>query len=130
MTFAIPVILAISGGGAMGALARYTMHVGMSSFWPTAFPLGTLSVNVMGSFLMGVLATAFVHVWTPPETLKLFFLTGFLGAFTTFSAFSLDTMMLWGRGDILGTVGYILGSVVLSILAMYLGSGLIGKWAG
>lgn len=77
---------------------------------------------------MGVLIAGFMHIWTPPQEVKLFLLTGFLGAFTTFSAFSLDMMTLMNGGDMRGAVTYMTASVLLSVGAVFLGSFLVWKF--
>lgn len=68
---------------------------------------------------MGLGIAVFAQVWQPPESMRLLLVTGFLGAFTTFSAFSLDTITLWERGEVLSTLAYILASVILSIAALF-----------
>lgn len=120
-------IVMIGAGGALGAIARHFMNVGVSTYLKAPFPWGTLSVNVLGSFLMGMFIVGFMQVWNPPQEIKLFLITGFLGAFTTFSTFSLDTMTLWQRGDIGGAAVYVAASVVLSLMAVALGSLFIWK---
>lgn len=111
----------VAAGGCVGALLRYlgAAWVGRlagDGFWGTAF------VNVSGSFVMGVLAVAMMEAfpgswgrWAP------FAMTGVLGAFTTFSAFSLDTLYLLEGGRHAAAAGYVVGSVALSILALYIG---------
>lgn len=86
------------------------------------FPVGTLTVNVVGSLIMGLFIGWLVHQETPfTQPLRYFVATGFLGGFTTFSAFSLDTSILWERGDTVLALVYILASVVLSIVAVFAG---------
>ena len=100
-------------GGAMGASLRYLVGLAV------AFPLGTLCVNVLGSFAIGLLWAGFAQREIP--YLLPFLMTGVLGGFTTFSAFSLDTLRLLQDGRILGAGFYVLASVVLSLLACFLG---------
>lgn len=121
----INTILAIAAGGAAGALARHGMNTGIMALVKTSFPYGILSVNILGSFLMGAAIALFAGYWNPGKLGQLFFVTGFLGAFTTFSTFSLDTMTLITRGDMWGAMSYVAGSVVLSITAVFLGTALI-----
>lgn len=116
---------AIALGGALGALCRHYMNMAIGQFANMTFPVGILSINVLGSFLMGVMIAVFAHYWNPPQDIKLFLLTGFLGAFTTFSAFSLDVMTLWSRGAMGEALLYVGGSVVLSVLAIFAGSELV-----
>lgn len=115
----ISTIIAIATGGALGAVLRYGVNVIVAHFMGYGFPWGTLAVNVAGSFLMGLLIAIFAHFWNPPEVMRIFLVTGFLGAFTTFSTFSLDAVTLFERGAFLATGGYMLASVVLSISALF-----------
>ena len=111
-------ILAVMLGGALGALARFGVQTTVPLFTATAFPLATMLVNIVGSFLMGI---GVVFFWQNPEisqSLKLFLLTGFLGAFTTFSAFSLDVSVLMTSNNYVQIAIYILGTVCLSIAAL------------
>lgn len=124
----INTILAISAGGALGALARHGMNVGIMALVKAPFPYGTLCVNILGSFLVGALVASFAGIWNPGKLGQLFFVTGFLGAFTTFSTFSLDTMALLTRGDVFGALSYVLGSVVLSIAAVFLGTFIVWRF--
>ena len=107
-----PVIF-VAFGGALGTVLRYLVGSVL------AFPMGTLAVNVAGSFAIGLvwvlLAARGLHGWAP------FVMTGVLGGFTTFSAFSLDTLRLVEAGRIMAAGGYVLASVVLSIAACGLG---------
>jgi len=104
-------VLAVALGGAIGASARYL--VGLM----VGFPLGTLSVNVAGSLLMGM---AFVWLATG-KGYQPFLMTGILGGFTTFSAFSLDTLRLVEAGRLAAAGGYVMGSVLLSLAACAVG---------
>jgi len=115
----ISTIGAVAAGGAIGAVLRHGVNVASAHLWGVDFPWGTLSVNVAGSFVMGLLIAIFAYFWQPPQEVKLFLVTGFLGAFTTFSAFSLDVSVLWERGAVLATGGYVLASVILSIAALF-----------
>ena len=87
------------------------------------FPWGTLVINAAGSLVMGLLAGffAFKAGEGATQSLRLFLMTGVLGGFTTFSAFSLETILLWERGDVASAVLYILASVVLAVLGLFLG---------
>ena len=116
-------------GGAIGAALRFLAGLGVIRVvGPTDFPLAILFVNVVGSFLMGVFvvlaAQRGLTDWQP------FVMTGVLGGFTTFSAFSLETMTLIERGDMGHAVLYVLASVLLSVLGLALGLWLMrGLWA-
>ncbi len=115
----ISTIGAVAAGGAIGAVLRHGVNVMSTHLWGTDFPWATLTVNILGSFVMGLLIAVFAHFWQPPQEIKLFLVTGLLGAFTTFSAFSLDVSVLWERGALLATSGYVLASVVLSVAALF-----------
>ena len=119
-------ILLVFLGAGIGGVMRHGVNIGCARFCGTAFPWGTLTVNAVGSLAMGVIAgwLAFNAEVPGSQPLRLFLLTGILGGFTTFSAFSLDAALLWERGDGLLAAGYVLGSVVLSLAA--LGIGLAG----
>ncbi|HOO80908.1 MAG TPA: fluoride efflux transporter CrcB [Alphaproteobacteria bacterium] len=112
-------ILAIAAGGALGAVMRHGVNVGAVKLLGHGFPYGTLTVNIVGSFIMGLLIAIFAHYWHPSETMRMFIVTGFLGAFTTFSTFSLDFVNLWERGSYLYSALYLGGSVILSIAGLF-----------
>jgi CrcB protein len=114
-------ILSVGFGGALGAMARYGFGHMLMGILGTAFPYCTLCVNILGSFLMGVLITSFAMFSDMSENLKLFMTAGFLGAFTTFSAFSFDTVTLFERGAIWQAVFYVLASVTISIVGLLVG---------
>lgn len=108
-------VLAIAAGGAVGSVARYGAMVWLGRWLGTGFPYGTLAVNVVGGFVMGVLIEAMALAWSPSETMRVFFTVGILGGFTTFSTFSLDAWYLIQRGDVALGALYIVASVILSI---------------
>ena len=113
-------ILLVGLGGGAGAITRYLAAAWAGRLLGAGF-MGTMFVNVVGSLLMGFLAVLLLErtdVWGRFAPLLI---TGVLGGFTTFSAFSLDSMFLLERGRVLAAMGYIGGSVVLSILALFLG---------
>ncbi|MFV0409712.1 MAG: fluoride efflux transporter CrcB [Paracoccus sp. (in: a-proteobacteria)] len=119
--------LQVALGGAIGATARYGTYR-LISFHGPGFPVATGVVNVLGSLAMGLLAALMAYRWNNHYAPLL--LTGMLGGFTTFSAFSLDALTLWERGQTGGALIYILASVVLSlgavIAGMAIGRGLWG----
>ncbi|MGO4525325.1 fluoride efflux transporter CrcB [Microvirga sp. 2MCAF35] len=119
-------LLVFLGAGIGGAL-RHGVNLGCARYCGTAFPWGTLTVNVAGSFLMGAIAgwLAFKagEGWSQP--LRLFLTTGILGGFTTFSAFSLDAVLIWERGQAGVAATYVVGSVLLSIAGLVTGLGLV-----
>ncbi len=106
-------------GGGIGAAARYGVNIGATRFLGMAFPYGTLIINILGSLAMGLVIGAFATRETDPA-LKLFLTTGILGGFTTFSAFSLETVMLYERKPVLAVL-YVAASVFLSIGACIVG---------
>ena len=119
-------LLVFLGAGIGGAL-RHGVNVGCARVCGTAFPWGTLTVNVLGSFIMGALAgwLAFKagEGWSQP--LRLFLTTGILGGFTTFSAFSLDAVLIWERGQTGLAATFVAASVLLSIAGLVAGLGLV-----
>lgn len=112
--------LQVAIGGAIGSAARFGTYRLASPWHGPGFPVGTVIVNVAGSFVMGLLAVLFAL--RGGSQIAPFLLTGVLGGFTTFSAFSLDALTLWDRGQILGAGLYIVGSVVLSLAAIVIGA--------
>lgn len=111
-------LAAVALGGALGALARYGVNGLIYPVMAGKFPLGTLVVNVLGSVVMGVLyVLVFDKGWLNPEWRNLL-MVGFLGAFTTFSAFSLDALALWQNGHLLLAACYVGFSVVLCLLGI------------
>ena len=110
-------VIQVAIGGAIGSVARYLVTAGAARVWGPGFPVGTLAVNVAGSLAMGVL---FVMM-TREGRFSPLLLTGVLGGFTTFSAFSLDAFGLWERGAQGAAVGYVLASVLMSLAALVLG---------
>lgn len=115
----IHTLLHVALGGALGACARYLTGLATLRLIGPGFPWGTLTVNVLGSFVMGLLVVALAH-WGANRMAPLL-MTGVLGGFTTFSAFSLDAMTLWERGDSLAAAVYVGGSLILSLGAIVAG---------
>ena len=111
-------------GGAIGAGLRYLVNVGFASRGLGAFPWATLTVNVVGSFLMGIFIALLLNRMAGSPELRTFLATGLLGGLTTFSAFSLDAVELWSNRPPLDALLYVLGSVVLSIAALAFAMGL------
>lgn len=112
-------LLQVALGGAIGASARYLTNVAVMRGIGPGFPYGTIAVNIVGSFLMGALMVFLAH--KGGTRFAPFLMTGILGGFTTFSAFSLDAFTIWERGQVALAGAYVAGSVVLSILALVLG---------
>ncbi len=121
----INTIAMIAAGGALGAVMRYGVNVWSFKVFGDGFPWGTLGVNVIGSFVMGLLIAVFAHFWQPSPEVKALLVTGFLGAFTTFSTFSLDVAVMWERHALAPMALYIAASVILSITALFAAMSLI-----
>ncbi len=115
-------LLQVALGGALGASARYLTNVAVMRGIGPGFPWGTVIVNVAGSFAMGLLVVALAERGLTRAAP--FLVSGLLGGFTTFSAFSLDAVSLWERGAVLSAAGYVVGSVVVSIAALVAGMAL------
>lgn len=115
--------VAVFLGAGLGGVLRWQAGIWAARWFGPSFPWGTLIVNISGSTLMGFLAALFLSradagQW---QTLRLFALTGVLGGYTTFSAFSLDTIALWEQGRHAAAAGYCFGSVILSIAGLMVG---------
>ena len=120
--------IAVFFGAGIGGLLRHAanragVHLGLS------FPWSTLCVNVSGSLAIGLIAGWLAHRGQPGQTLRLFLTTGILGGYTTFSAFALDTALLWERGQIWGSASYVASSVLLSLVGVFLGLAIIRQLA-
>lgn len=113
--------LLIGIGGALGSIARYWGAGFATRALNLAFPSGTLAVNVIGSFLMGLAFVVIIERLGAPNRASLFVMTGFLGGFTTFSAFSLDAIQLLSADRFGAAALYIGSSVILSLAALFLG---------
>ena len=113
----IPTVIQVALGGAIGAAARY--GVGVALVRSGAFPIGVLAVNIIGSFLMGLIVVYLGQKML--SHLNPFLMTGILGGFTTFSAFSLEAYTLFERGEVGQAAIYVIASVVLSIAALIAG---------
>ncbi len=106
-------------GGGLGAVVRYYIGAFSLKALGSAFPWGTLFINITGSLVMGLVISwlAFQEP-SPTRWFRIFFTTGVLGGYTTFSTFSLDSFFLWERGEIGLAAAYVLGSVIVSLLAV------------
>ncbi len=119
------VLLAIAIGGGLGSLARHYLSTAVYALTGGTFPWGILAVNVIGGFTMGLIVElGALKLDLGPEW-RAFFTTGILGGFTTFSAFSLDSALLIERGEWAAAGSYMVGSVVLSVAALFLGLWLV-----
>jgi CrcB protein len=115
----ISTALVFVGAGIGGAL-RHGVNLASLRWTGLTFPLGTMAINIVGSGLMGLVAGwfAFRAGEGVPHGMRLFLATGVLGGFTTFSAFSLDALLLWERGEAMMAAFYVIGSVMLSLAAL------------
>ncbi|MDQ0421064.1 fluoride efflux transporter CrcB [Rhizobium sp. CRIBSB] len=112
-------ILLVAVGGATGSVARYLTGIAMTRLLGPAFPWGTITVNIVGSFAIGLLAELVARKLSAPVELRLLLVVGFLGGFTTFSSFSLDTLSLFEKGEGLMAFVYVGASVLLSLAAAF-----------
>jgi CrcB protein len=114
--------LLVGIGGALGSMARYGSGVLVGRVWNSTFPLATLLINIAGSLAMGLFIGWLARTapaWQADA--RLFVAVGIFGGFTTFSSFSLDAIALMERGEMVQSAVYILGSVAIAILALYVG---------
>ena len=118
-------IAAVAIGGAIGSVARYLVGITSGRFFGLNFPWGTLIINIVGSFLIGVFVESFALRWDLSQFWRAFLTVGICGGFTTFSTFSLDAYLLMDRGQLSTAVAYMAASVVLSILGLFAGLQLI-----
>ena len=114
-------ILAIAAGGAIGAVARHIVAHQVALLFGHGFHLGTLVVNVLGSLLLGGLIETLAIAWSPSAAVRGLLAVGILGAFTTFSAFSMDVLLFYERGQWAAAALYITASVMLSLTALVVG---------
>ena len=113
-------LIVFIGAGIGGAL-RHAVNVTATRLFGLGFPLGTLIVNVSGSFAMGLLAGYFAYRAGVPQHVRLFLTTGILGGFTTFSTFSLDAAVLIERHAYGAAAGYVVGSVAAALAGLFFG---------
>jgi CrcB protein len=122
----LQVLLVFLGGG-LGSAVRHGFNLAAARLFGTDFPWGTLIINILGSFFMGLLASWFAFragaAWS--QHTRLFLATGVLGGFTTFSTFSLDTALLWERDAYVLAVVYVVASVLCGVLGLFGGLALI-----
>jgi len=112
---------AVACGGALGAMGRHLVSGHVMRWAGGGFPWGTLTVNVLGSFILGALVEYLALRWSTTNEMRGFLVVGVLGGFTTFSAFSLDALLLLERGSLGPAFAYIAGNVVLSICGLFAG---------
>lgn len=121
-------LIAIASGGAIGAVARFLVSNQVYAWFGRGFPYGTLVVNVLGSLLMGLLSVWFLERSIADPLWRAAVLVGFLGAFTTFSTFSLETFVLIENGELLRAVVNMLASVSVCVVSVWVGVTLARQW--
>ena len=112
-------------GGGLGATLRHLINIFCARCIGTGFPWGTFIINISGSTLMGLIAGYLAVKGGASQHWRLFLMTGILGGYTTFSAFSLDAALLYERGELGLAAAYVMGSVVLSIAGLFAGLALV-----
>ncbi len=126
----IQVLIVFLGGG-VGSVVRHGFNIGIGRLWPGDFPLATLIINILGSFIMGVVVAWFAFRsgggWS--QHARLLLTTGFLGGFTTFSTFSLDAATLIERDAYVTAAAYVIGSVGLGLVGLFVGLWLVRSLA-
>lgn len=119
------IVLVFLGGGA-GSVARFGITNLVSRYSSTSsFPWHTLSVNIIGALIIGALMELLALRLSLPSSARFLLVTGFLGGFTTFSAFSLESALLFEKSDYVNLAAYIAASVIGTIIAVFIGSGLV-----
>lgn len=118
-------IMAVAFGGAIGSVARYLVGIESGRLFGLNFPWGTLIINIVGSFLIGIFVESFALRWDLSQFWRVFLTIGICGGFTTFSTFSLDAYLLLDRGQSLAGGAYVIASVALSIAGLFAGLQLI-----
>ncbi len=118
-------LIAIAAGGSLGALSRHFMAGAITRTLGIGFPYGTFAVNLLGSFFMGLVVTTLAARFDVSQELRGFITVGFLGSFTTFSTYSLETVLLIERGEWATAALYAFGSLALGVVGL-----LVGIWFG
>jgi CrcB protein len=118
------IVASVAAGGAIGSVARLFVSTVQNPTW-TGFPYGIFIVNVSGGFVMGILAELMALKFNVSPEVRAFLTTGIMGGYTTFSTFSLESALLIQRGAYVTASGYIVGSAILSIAALFCGLWLV-----
>lgn len=122
-------VLAVAVGGALGSVLRYLTVRWVGGIAGVLFPWGTLAVNAIGGLVIGALSETFAQRWSVGPEMRAFLITGVLGGFTTFSAFSLEVVALYERGAAMAALGYVAASVILAVGGVMLGMAALRNWA-
>lgn len=117
----LSMIFYVAAGGAIGAVGRFGVEKAAFSLFGHGFPYGTIFVNVAGSFLLGAVIEISALAWSPSPEIRAMVVVGLLGAFTTFSTFSLDVVTMLNRGETASAMLYLVVSVLASIGALWAG---------
>ena len=120
----VQMVFYVGLGGAIGAIARFMTMSVIGHYFHGTFPWGTFAVNIIGSFVLGALIEVTALQWSPSPEIRAMIVVGLLGAFTTFSTFSMDAYYLIDRGAITEGALYIMGSVLLCIMGFWAGMSL------
>jgi fluoride exporter len=120
--------LAVAIGGALGSVLRFAAVVYLTPLLNSKFPVGTFIVNIVGSLLIGIAYVILAEKAVLSVEWRLFFITGVLGGFTTFSAFSLELLQLWQAGQVLTATVYASSSVILGLVMAFIGMALTQKF--
>jgi CrcB protein len=112
-------VLVVFAGSGIGGVMRYLMHLAISKRYPSVFPFGTFSINILGCFLIGIFYAFAEKQHIISSETRLFLITGICGGFTTFSTFSLDSLTLLKSGNYLYFFLYAMGSLIIGLLATY-----------
>jgi CrcB protein len=114
-------VLAISAGAVPGALSRYYITEWSKRVIGTKFPYGTFIINITGCLIIGFFITLISEIQNFPLEVRLLVVTGFLGAYTTFSTYEFDTLTMWRRGNLLATMFYWVGSIIFGVICVSIG---------
>lgn len=120
--------LVVFMGSGVGGMLRHGVGIVALRLMGPTFPWGTLAINVVGSALMGMMIGLFAAKSIENAELRLFVTTGLIGGFTTWSTFSLDAVTLWERGEIGAAIGYVLASLVLSVVVLAIALVITRRW--
>lgn len=118
----------VAAGGMVGAVCRYMVMIAATKLFGPSFPIGTMIVNVVGSFAMGALVELMALSWNVSQEMRLFLVVGLLGSFTTFSTFSLDFYTLYTRQAFWPLLAYASGSFGFSLLGLILGLTMVRRF--